>query len=107
MRRVGLVQRKSVCVCVEGWYSVQLEELKEITHRTLCVCVVLPSDSPPCSWLTPAGAAAPPRRWSVVGPAPGRTRREATKTRLRREQREFWGGSIAGPCGQINVRMHE
>jgi len=106
---VGLVQRKSVCVC-GGMVCCPTRGAKR-DHTSycvcVCVCVVLPSDSPPCSWLTPAGAAAPPRRWSVVGPAPGRTRREATKTRLRREQREFWGGSIAGPCGQINVRMHE
>lgn len=58
------------------------------------MCDVLPSDSPPCSWLRPAGAAAPPRRWSEVEPAPGLRRHEETRTRLQKDQgKEFEGGS--------------
>lgn len=50
-----------------------------------CVCVfcnTLPSYSPPGSWLRPAGAAAPPRRWSAAEPAPGPRRREGTRMKL-------------------------
>lgn len=56
----------------------------------LSVCVfffhtILPSYSPPCSWLRPAGAAVLPRRWSEAEPAPGPRRREETRTRLWRQ----------------------
>ena len=57
--------------------------------------VVLPSDSLPCSWPRPAGAAAPPPRWSEDEPAPGLRQREETRTRLQREHvSEFEGGRV-------------
>lgn len=69
------------------WTEATLEEV-HIIIPSVCVlqCVALPSDSPPCSWLRPAGAATPPRRWSEVEPAPGPRRLEETRTRLQREQ---------------------
>lgn len=69
-----------------------------------CACserVVIPSDSPPCSWPRPAGAAAPPRRWSEAGPAPGQRRREETRTRLRREQVRRLEGGCSDAVGVI------
>lgn len=68
-----------------GWEAVWPEHRACVCVR---VCVVLPSDSPPCSWLRPAEAAAPPRRWSVVGPAPGPRQHEVTRMRL------WWGGGV-------------
>lgn len=59
---------------------------RECVGVSVCVrvSVVLPSDSPPCSWLRPTGAAAPPHHWSEVGPAPGLRWREEKRTRLHR-----------------------
>lgn len=66
LRTSTLSYRACVCVCV-------------------LLCVVLPSDSPPCSWLKPAGAVTPLPHWSEVEPAPGLKRLEETRTKLQRD----------------------
>lgn len=75
-------------ICVYMWTGATPEDI-HIIIPCVCVCVllcvVLPSDSPPCSWLKPAGAVTPLPHWSEVEPAPGLKRLEETRTRLRRD----------------------
>lgn len=67
------------------WLLKTKEEKIGIAYNRWSWCAaLLPSDSPLCSWLKPAGAGVPLPRWFEVEPVPVPRHPEEMKTRLLR-----------------------